>query len=56
MHDQPRRRLLTALVFALLAGAFVAYVRPVDRIKADFHADAKGFVNSLEYVLHRAEG
>lgn len=44
-----RRRLAYALLFAIVAGSFLMFGNPANRIKADLQADAKGFVISLEY-------
>ncbi|MCW3837937.1 hypothetical protein ACFQ1E_18145 [Sphingomonas canadensis] len=50
MHEsEGRRRVAYAVLFAILAGALLMFGNPVNRIKADLRADAKGFVFSLEY-------
>ena len=49
MRDGQGRRWLHAILFAVAAGLIVAFANPVDRLKADVRADAKGFVLSLEY-------
>jgi hypothetical protein len=50
------RRLFFAILFALIAGFLVAYINPMNRIKADLRADAKGLVISLEYSAKFVEG
>jgi hypothetical protein len=50
MRDGNPRRLLTATLFALIAGLLVAYTNPVQRMKADLRTDAKGLMLSLEYA------
>lgn len=56
MRDGPAQRVLLAAFLALLAGLFVAWAHPADRIKADLRADAHGLVMSFEYVVHNAAG
>ena len=51
-----KRRLILATLFAIAAGAFVYAADPVDRIKADLRADAKGFILSLEYSAKLLKG
>ncbi len=52
------RRLILATMIAIVAGVFVYAANPVDRIRADIRADAKGFILSLEYSakLLKAKG
>jgi hypothetical protein len=51
-----RGRLIFATLFALAAGIFVYAADPVDRIRADLRADAKGFILSLEYTANLLKG
>ena len=56
MREGERKRLAYAIFFALLAGMFVAWANPVQRLKADLRADAQGFVLSLEYAAREVGG
>lgn len=47
MRGPTARRLVFATLFALLAGLFVAFVNPVDHVKADLRADTHGLKHSL---------
>lgn len=49
------RRLFTATVFALLAGAIVAVYNPVDHVKADLRGDAHGVKPAIEAVARTIE-
>ncbi len=50
------RRLFFAVLFALLAGFIVAYFNPMNHLKADLRADAKGLVISVEYSAKFIDG
>jgi hypothetical protein len=56
MRSGDGRRLAWAGFFALLAGVTVAWANPVDRLKADLRADARGLVISFEYAAKSVEG
>lgn len=56
MRDRGNGRLFFAALFALAAGALVAFANPVPRLRADMRADAQGFVLSLEYSVHMLRG
>ena len=45
-----RRRIVSALLLAVIAGAFVYFANPVKTLKADLRTDTEGFVLSLEYT------
>ncbi len=52
MRGPTARRLLFAAIFALLAGLLVAFVNPVDHVKADLRADTHGLKHSLSLAAH----
>ena len=56
MRDSPKRRLLTATIFALTLGALVYFANPATRLKADLRTDARGLVLSLEYSANLIDG
>ena len=54
MREPGGKRLVYASLFALAAAAALSFGNPMDRIKANLHADAQGFVLSLEYSARAA--
>lgn len=55
MRESAGRRFFFAILFALAAGALVALWNPIDHVKADLHADAKGIRLSLEVAADAIE-
>ena len=55
MRESAGRRLAWSALFALAAGAAVALWNPMDHLKADLRADARGVTLSLELAAHAVE-
>ncbi|NIJ18359.1 hypothetical protein FHS95_000028 [Sphingomonas naasensis] len=55
MRESAGRRLIFAILFALVAGVLVHFYNPVDHFRADLRADTNGVKLSLEIAAHAVE-
>lgn len=52
MRGPTARRLLFAMVFAVVAGLIVAFANPVTHVESDLRADTHGLKHSLRLAAH----
>jgi hypothetical protein len=55
MRESAGRRLLVAMLFALVAGAMVYFYNPMNHVRADLRADAGGIKLSFEVAADAIE-